>query len=259
MKRLYLFVVMIVVLLMCNYVAAETVEVFFQTPGPSGKPEVKVNGVSPKLKIERSFMSISVSTLTPNPEKEASVSIEGEKIIAVSSNNCLNILVSENTVVFKCIPQIVGEIGKILMTNENQEMSFKYSTGLVIEADIHSLWSIAPLEIPLGQISNVESNGTIWVKPNPCKVKRSGNAVTLINRPGDVNLDGIVNILDLIATAKKNGALVSPEAPEDMNWNGIIDSGDLNLVIAKFGTKYMNPQAPPKPNRTITWGKIRAD
>lgn len=263
MKRLYvlcLFVTVAVLLTFCNYTNAETAEVFLQTPGASGKPEVKLDGVSPKLKIEKSLMSISVSTLTSNPEREASVFIN-QKIVAVSSNNCLGAVSNENTVVFRCIPQTVGEIGKILIQADGQEMSLKYSTGLVLEPDIHPLWSIAPLEIPLGQISTIESNGIIWTKTNSCKIKREGvGKIKVINRPGDVNLDGIVNILDLVVISKQFGAPVSPEVPEDMNWNGVIDSEDLMLMAEKFGTKYTVPQpAPPNPNRTIiTWSSIKA-
>lgn len=257
MKRSCLFVVAAVLLIFCNYISAETVEIFLQTPGTSGKPEVKLDGVSPKLKIERSLMSISVSVLTPNPQQEGTVSIN-QKVVAVSSNNCLGAVSNENTVVFRCIPQTIGEIGKILIQADGQEISLKYSTGLVLEPDIHPLWSITPLEIPLGQISILESNGTVWIKTNSYKIKIDAGRIKVINRPGDVNLDGVVNILDLVVISKQFGVLVSPEVPEDMNWNGIIDGTDLMLMAERFGTKYSAPQPAP-PNRTIiTWSSIKS-
>lgn len=262
MKRLYVLLSVAVLLTFCNYICAE-VEVFLRTPGISGKPEVKLDGVSPKLKIERSLISLSVSTLsvftlTPNP----SVLIN-QKIVAVSSNTCLGVVSNENTVVFKCI-QIIGEgeIGKILIQSDGQEMSLKYSAGIVIEPDIHSVWSITPLEISLGQISTLESNDTIWIRNNStCKIKRVGaGKIQFVNRPGDINLDGVVNILDLVVISKQFGVPVSPEVPEDMNWNGVIDREDLMLACEKFGTKYSAPQpAPPNPNRTlITWASIKS-
>lgn len=262
MKGLYLFVAAVVLLIFCNYIFAETVEVFLRTPGISGKPEVKIDGISPKLKIEKSLMSLSistlsVSTLTPNP----SITIN-QKIIAVSSNTCLGV-VNENTVVFKCIPQIIGEgeIGKILIQSDGQEISLKYSAGIVIEPDIHSVWSIAPIEILPGQISTLESNDTIWIGNNDgCKIKRDGiGKIRLINRPGDINLDGIVNILDLIGISKQFDPSVSPDVPEDMNWDGKIDEEDLEMAREKFGTKYSNTQlAPSSHNRTLTtWASTK--
>ena len=48
--------------------------------------------------------------------------------------------------------------------------------------------------------------------------------------PGDVNRDGIVNILDLIRVAQQLGKRVSADSPVDINGDGIVNIFDLTLV-----------------------------
>ena len=52
---------------------------------------------------------------------------------------------------------------------------------------------------------------------------------------GDVNRDGIVNILDLIRVAQQLGKRVSANSPEDINGDGIINIFDLTLVARGIG------------------------
>ena len=47
---------------------------------------------------------------------------------------------------------------------------------------------------------------------------------------GDVNRDGVVNILDLISVAQQLGKHLSSDSPEDINGDGIVNIFDLTLV-----------------------------
>ena len=53
--------------------------------------------------------------------------------------------------------------------------------------------------------------------------------------PGDVNRDGVVNILDLIRVAQQLGQRVSPDSPVDVNGDGIVNIFDLTLVAQGIG------------------------
>ena len=52
---------------------------------------------------------------------------------------------------------------------------------------------------------------------------------------GDVNRDGIVNILDLILIAQQLGQRVAPNSPVDVNRDGVINIFDLTLVAQGIG------------------------
>ncbi len=52
---------------------------------------------------------------------------------------------------------------------------------------------------------------------------------------GDINRDGVVNILDLISVAQQLGKRVSADSPEDINGDGVINIFDLTLVAQGIG------------------------
>ncbi|MDE0042860.1 MAG: leucine-rich repeat domain-containing protein, partial [Candidatus Poribacteria bacterium] len=52
---------------------------------------------------------------------------------------------------------------------------------------------------------------------------------------GDVNRDGVVNILDLLRVARQLGQRVSADSPEDINGDGIVNIFDLTLVAQGIG------------------------
>ncbi len=52
---------------------------------------------------------------------------------------------------------------------------------------------------------------------------------------GDVNRDGVVNILDLISVAQQLGKRLPPNSPEDVNGDGIVNIFDLTLVAQGIG------------------------
>ncbi len=52
---------------------------------------------------------------------------------------------------------------------------------------------------------------------------------------GDVNRDGVVNILDLILVARQLGKSVPPNSPEDVNSDGVVNIFDLTLVAQGIG------------------------
>ncbi len=61
--------------------------------------------------------------------------------------------------------------------------------------------------------------------------------ITVVERllPGDVNRDGVVNILDLIRVARQLGQRVSPDSPVDVNGDGVVNIFDLTLVAQGIG------------------------
>ena len=60
---------------------------------------------------------------------------------------------------------------------------------------------------------------------------------------GDVNRDGVVNILDLISVAQQLGERVPPNSPVDINSDGVVNIFDLTLVAQGIG-KTTAPAAP---------------
>ena len=60
---------------------------------------------------------------------------------------------------------------------------------------------------------------------------------------GDVNRDGVVNILDLIRVAQQLGRSVPPNSPVDINGDGVVNIFDLTLVAQGIG-KSTAPAAP---------------
>ena len=52
---------------------------------------------------------------------------------------------------------------------------------------------------------------------------------------GDVNRDGVVNILDLISVAQQLGKRVPPNSPVDINGDGTVNIFDLTLVAQGIG------------------------
>ena len=65
---------------------------------------------------------------------------------------------------------------------------------------------------------------------------------------GDVNRDGVVNILDLIRVARQLGKSVPANSPVDINGDGVVNIFDLTLVAQGIGK---STAAPP---RTATGG-----
>ena len=52
---------------------------------------------------------------------------------------------------------------------------------------------------------------------------------------GDVNRDGVVNILDLLRVARRLGQRAAADSPEDINGDGIVNIFDLTLVAQGIG------------------------
>ena len=52
---------------------------------------------------------------------------------------------------------------------------------------------------------------------------------------GDVNRDGVVNVLDLILVARQLGKRLPPNSPEDINGDGVVNIFDLTLVAQGIG------------------------
>ena len=54
--------------------------------------------------------------------------------------------------------------------------------------------------------------------------------------PGDINNDGVVNILDLLEVVANWGASGPPRTiPADVDGSGVVDIGDLLFVVSHWG------------------------
>jgi hypothetical protein len=53
--------------------------------------------------------------------------------------------------------------------------------------------------------------------------------------PGDANLDGVVDVLDLLAVVLAWGPCPPPPCPEDLDGDGLVGVPDLLLVILNWG------------------------
>ena len=67
---------------------------------------------------------------------------------------------------------------------------------------------------------------------------------------GDVNRDGVVNILDLIRVARQLGKSVPTDSPVDINGDGVVNIFDLTLVAQGIG-KTTDAAAPAHRKRTL--------
>jgi endonuclease YncB( thermonuclease family) len=82
----------------------------------------------------------------------------------------------------------------------------------------------------------------------------SGVALSVSACTGDVNGDGAINVLDLVAVAVRYGDQAIPHAPEDANGDGYINLLDLVLVAANYGCGALGPAeiSTPAPAATQT-------
>lgn len=56
--------------------------------------------------------------------------------------------------------------------------------------------------------------------------------------PGDIDQNGLVNVIDLTIISRKYGELVAEKTPEDLNGDRIIGRADLDLAVPLFGKTY---------------------
>lgn len=80
----------------------------------------------------------------------------------------------------------------------------------------------------------------------------SGVALSTSACPGDVNSDGAINVLDLVAVALRYGDQAIPHAPEDANGDGYINLLDLVLVTTNYGCASLGPAEVPTPAAAAT-------
>jgi len=85
----------------------------------------------------------------------------------------------------------------------------------------------------LSQISTLE--GHVIQTFNPMVITQDAT-YKYDPKPGDVNFDGVIDVLDLIKVASKYGLTVGAGQPYDLNLNGKVDLIDLVLVALNFGT-----------------------
>ena len=130
--------------------------------------------------------------------------------------------------------------------------SLLFSVGLVTPPGVTGDGTLATI------VFHVIANGTTQLTLNGIVLKNSDNQVlnftkangsfsNLTTKPGDINEDGIVNLLDLVEAAISFGKTsadppADPQNPRgwkpeaDMNQDNIINIFDLILIVLLFGT-----------------------
>jgi len=130
--------------------------------------------------------------------------------------------------------------------------SLLFSVGLVTPPGVTGDGTLATI------VFHVIANGTTQLTLNGIVLKNSDNQIlnftkangsfsNLTTKPGDINKDGIVNLLDLVEAAISFGKTsadppADPQNPRgwkpeaDMNQDNIINIFDLILIVLLFGT-----------------------
>ena len=102
------------------------------------------------------------------------------------------------------------------------------------EIQVPSAWSDTSITITPDKGSFSDSDNAYLFVVNADGVPSAGYELTGGN-PGDVNDDGVVNVLDLIRVAKDFGKVSGFNPSSDIDGNGRVDVRDLILVARNFG------------------------
>ena len=106
----------------------------------------------------------------------------------------------------------------------------------------------------LSQVYLVDSDGTRW------EATTQNGAVTIPPEPaeetvGDINRDGVVDILDLTIVGARLGQRGQNRA--DLNGDGLVDIVDLVLVASEFGGEAAAPSLYPQALELLTAADVR--
>ena len=106
----------------------------------------------------------------------------------------------------------------------------------------------------LSQVYLVDADGKRW------EATTSNGAVTIPPEPteetvGDINRDGVVDILDLTIVGARFGQRGHNSA--DLNGDGLVDIVDLVLVASKFGGEAAAPSLYPQAFKLLTAAEVR--
>ena len=108
--------------------------------------------------------------------------------------------------------------------------------------------------LTLSQVYLVDSNGKRW------EATTENGAVTIPPEPaeetvGDINRDGVVDILDLTIVGARFGQ--RGENSADLNGDGLVDIVDLVLVAGEFGDEAAAPSLYPQSLELLTAVEVR--
>ncbi len=111
-----------------------------------------------------------------------------------------------------------------------------------------------PSTLTLSQVYLVDSDGTRW------EATTQNGTVTIPPEPaeetvGDINRDGVVDILDLTIVGARLGQRGQNSA--DLNGDGLVDIVDLVLVASEFGGDATAPSLYPQALELLTAADLR--
>ncbi len=111
-----------------------------------------------------------------------------------------------------------------------------------------------PSEVTLSNVYLVDADGKRWeVTTENCEVIEPPGLAERIF--GDLNIDGDVNIQDLIIVSNRFG--VKGQNPADVNGDGIVDIVDLVLVANAFGANAAAPSLNPQVLEQLTAADVK--
>jgi len=88
-----------------------------------------------------------------------------------------------------------------------------------------------PVILPAGDYRMVNADG--WMRD--CSFM-SANGFLARYAPADIEVDGKVNALDLVAVLSNWGSVVGPPSPADVDFDGVVGTADLAIVLGDWGT-----------------------
>ncbi|MFM7134876.1 MAG: dockerin type I domain-containing protein [Planctomycetota bacterium] len=88
-----------------------------------------------------------------------------------------------------------------------------------------------PVILPTGDYRMVNADG--WMRD--CSFT-SANGFLARYAPADIEVDGKVNALDLVAVLSNWGPVVGPPSPADVDFDGVVSTADLAIVLGEWGT-----------------------
>jgi hypothetical protein len=88
-----------------------------------------------------------------------------------------------------------------------------------------------------------------------CSDDGAGKATVMSTYPGDYNLDGVVNHLDLNVFMTNAGKGTTWQTG-DANYDGVVNGLDLDLLIANAGLPQLRSDPVPEPAAVILWSLL---
>ena len=144
-----------------------------------------------------------------------------------------------------------GFFGKVTLVANTLEASNGAGTLVTLTFEVIDFKASTLI---LSQVYLVDSDGTRW------EATTQNGAVTIPPEPveeivGDINRDGVVDILDLTIVGARFGQRGQNRA--DLNGDGLVDIVDLVLVASEFGGEAAAPSLYPQALELLTAADVR--